>query len=370
MSGAARVGYVLEGFPRASETFVVTEILARESLGEQLVVFRLRPSSTPDPHGMASRIRAEVIDVPGDSDDEQGAALARLAADRAVNHLHAHFANTATTVARRASHLSGIPYSFTAHAMDIFSPVAHPADLAAKMRDAAFVVTVSDYNRAFLVPLASDPQRLHRLYNGLDLDRFPFAPHPPRSGDARILAVGRLVEKKGFRHLIDAVALLRDRGAAVTLDIVGTGDQEDDLRRRVAASGHTDAMRFRGARAQGEIAAALRDADVFVAPSVVATDGDADGLPTVLLEAMASGVPSVATAVTGIPEVIRTGETGMLVPPGDAAALAEGIAAVLAPDFGRDGTVSRARALVEREFDSRRQAIRLSALTAAAEHGP
>jgi glycosyltransferase involved in cell wall biosynthesis len=366
MSGSARVGYVLEGFPRPSETFVVTEILAREAYGESIVVFRLRAPEGNDPHGRAARVTAPIVDVPGDSDDAQGAALADIALARGVTHLHAHFANTATTVARLASRKSGIGYSFTAHAMDIFSPVARPDDLAAKIRDASFVVTVSDYNLAFLRRIAPDAPRLSRLYNGLDLERFPFAPRPFAGAPARVLGVGRLVEKKGFRHLIDAVAVLREHGEDVTLDIVGSGALEADLGQRIAASGHADVMRLLGARPQHDVAALLQKADVFVAPSVVASDGDADGLPTVLLEAMATGVPTVATAVTGIPEIVRTGETGMLVPPADPPALADAIAATISTGFPRSSVVASARNLVEREFDARRQALSLVAMSAEA----
>jgi glycosyltransferase involved in cell wall biosynthesis len=365
MSGAARIGYVLEGYPRPSETFVVNEILAAEALGAQLVVFRLRPPEQADPHGAAARVAAPVLDVPGEGDDAQARALAALVREYGVDHLHAHFANTATTVARPAARQAGITYSFTAHAMDIFSPVADAADLAEKMRDAAFTVTVSDFNLAHLRTIDPDA-RLTRVYNGIDLDRFPFRPRVSHDGPARILAVGRLVEKKGFAVLVDAVDLLRRRGLPVRLDIVGAGPLDAALGARAAASVDPAAIRLIGARSQREVAELMAGADVVVVPSVVAADGDAEGLPTVLIEAMASGAPVVATAVTGIPELVRDNDTGSLVAPGDPRALADAIAATLsAPAAERDAMLRRARERIERDFDARRQAARLLALTAS-----
>ncbi|KAA7587997.1 glycosyltransferase, partial [Salmonella enterica subsp. enterica serovar Lubbock] len=151
-----------------------------------------------------------------------------------------------------------------------------------------------------------------RVYNGLELARFPFVPPAARADEVRLLAVGRLVEKKGFGLLVEAVERLRRRGIAVRLDIVGDGELGPDLRAQIDASPVRDVVRMLGARSQDEVAQCLREADVFVAPCLVGADGNADGLPTVLLEAMASGVPCVSTAVTGIPEVIRDGETGVL----------------------------------------------------------
>ncbi|WP_405373975.1 MULTISPECIES: glycosyltransferase [unclassified Microbacterium] len=393
-----RIGYVLKVYPRFSETFVVTEILAREAAGEDLVVFSLRPPADPRFHPELARVTAPVhyIDRPtkastlwaalqGASDavraavsvhlddllaaEVDDAVQAVLLADRAlaerVTHLHAHFASVATTVARLASLLTGIPYSFTAHAKDIFHESVDDDDLARKFSDAAFAVTVSDFNLAHVrerMPRA----RVARVYNGLELDRFPFSPPRERAGDLRVLAVGRLVEKKGFAVLVDAAAMLRATGIRLTVDIVGGGELQGDLAARIAERGVGDVVRLSGPRPQHEIAALLADADVFVAPCVVGADGNADGLPTVLLEAMASGTPCVSTAVTGIPEVIRDGRTGLLCEPGSVAELADALRRLAAGEVDTARMAEAARRLVEAEFDSHGQARVLASLTADA----
>lgn len=395
------VGYVLKVYPRFSETFVVTEILAREARGERLEIFALRPTDDTRFHAELARVQAPVraIAVPkrlsigwatlraaaGDpglseaiarhlieltalepDDALQAVEVARRARRTGVTHLHAHFGSTATTVARMAGLLAGIPYSFTAHAKDIFHESVSHDDLARKLADAAFAVTVSDYNLTHLRSRFGDLPRLHRVYNGLELDRFPFVTPSPRGAELRLLAVGRLVEKKGFALLITAVERLLGLGIAVRLDIVGDGELAGELRAQLTDSPAREAVRMLGARPQGEVARCLREADVFVAPCVVGADGNADGLPTVLLEAMASGVPCVSTAVTGIPEVIRDGETGVLCAPGDIAALTEALVRVSAADFPAVRIARAARALIEREFDSRRLAGDLAALTSVA----
>lgn len=397
-----RTAYVLKVYPRFSETFVVSEILAREAAGEDLVIFSLRAPDDPRFHPELARVSAPVryLDKPvkasalwqglraaeqspellaavgrllpellraSPEDAAQAVQLAAAVQREGVTHLHAHFASSATTVARLASLLTGVPYSFTAHAKDLFHESVDAADLERKLADARFAVTVSDYNVLHLAarfPAAS--ARVHRVYNGLELDRFAFSPRPERTGVLRVAAVGRLVEKKGFSVLVDAVAMLVLGGTAVEVEIAGGGELHDALADRIRAAGLDGSVRLLGPVPQNEVAELLRRADVFVAPCVVGADGNADGLPTVLLEAMATGVPCISTAVTGIPEVIRDGDTGVLCRPGRADDLARALQRVAEPAFDTAGTAARARALVEREFDSRGQARTLAALTLAA----
>jgi colanic acid/amylovoran biosynthesis glycosyltransferase len=186
-----------------------------------------------------------------------------------------------------------------------------------------------------------------RIYNGLDLERFAYS-DPPAGGDD-ILAVGRLVEKKGFHILIEAVRLLREAGRDVRCRIVGGGEEADHLAAQVAASGLEGTVELLGPRPQSEVMALMREAAVLACPCVVGRDGNRDGLPTVLLEAMALGTPCVATDVTGIPELVRDGETGLCVPEGDPEALA-----AARPASGRRGPaprLAREARPVEREFD-------------------
>ena len=394
-----RIGYVLKMYPRFSETFVVSEILAREAAGEHLVVYSLRPPADTRFHAELARVQAPVHQVPRSSsargfwatwtdaaadpalaeglrralplllaaapdEAEQAVAVARLAVAHGVTHLHAHFASVATTVARLAGAIAGLPYSFTAHAKDIFHADVDPADLAAKLRDAHHAITISDFNlRHLLATFGPDIRTgLHLVRNGLELDRFPYSPRSSTARPPRLLAVGRLVEKKGFAVAVDAVARLRDRGIAGTLDIVGDGPLRDALADRIVRLDLTDRVVLCGPRTQSEVCAMLRGHDLFVAPFVVGSDGNANGLPTVLLEAMASGIPCVAADVTAVPEVIRDQETGWLVPSGDVDALADAIATALHPATDRVRITDAAQALVRREYDSASQAATLRAL--------
>ncbi|MCM3697620.1 glycosyltransferase [Microbacterium oleivorans] len=396
---APRIGYVVKVYPRFSETFVVTEILAREALGEDLAVFALRPTDDTRFHPELARVQAPVFhlgrptkpsalwsvlrDAAADpaladaiaahlgdllaaevDDAVQAVLLAAAARRERITHLHAHFGSVATTVARLASRLTGIPYSFTAHAKDLFHESVDRAALAQKLEDAAFTVTVSDYNLAFLRETLPATGDVHRLYNGLELDRFRFRPRPVRRGPLRIAAVGRLVAKKGFDVLVDAVVRLRDAGVDVSAEIAGTGELAGDLGARIECAGVGDRVRLLGPLPQHDVARLLGESDVFVAPCVVSDDGNADGLPTVLLEAMATGIPCISTDVTGIPEIVRDGDTGVLCRAGSVEDLVAALRGFADGTTDAAGLASRARRLVEERFDSRRQASELAALTA------
>ena len=177
----------------------------------------------------------------------------------------------------------------------------------------------------------------------------------------RVAAVGRLVPKKGFDVLLQALASLADAGVAVTAVIAGEGELHDALVARARALGLAERVRLPGALTQSEVRALLRDSHVLAVPCVPADDGNIDGLPTVVLEAMACGTPVVATDVTGMPEVVRDGETGILLPPGEPEALARALRDLACGLVATDRLAARARTLIEEEFDSRRQAEVLSA---------
>lgn len=394
------VGYVLKMYPRFSETFIVSEILAREAAGERLVIFSLRPSSDTRFHAELAQVKAPVIHLPrtsnasklwqqlagaadtpdlgigiqrriselleADVDDAfQAVMLARAAQQHGVTHLHAHFASVATTVARLAGAVAGIPYSFTAHAKDIFHEEVDQDELERKFAEAHHSVTISEYNQRDLhsrFPAATG--RLHLVRNGLNLEKFPYRPERSARAAPRILAVGRLVEKKGFSLLIEAVARLRESGVPVQADIAGDGPLAAQLEEQIAVLGLQDEVHLLGARTQAEVSELMGHHDVFAAPFVVGSDGNADGLPTVLLEAMARGIRCVAAGVTAVGEVIRSAETGWLVPSGDVDALTRALAEALRP-ADRSAMTDAARALVEREFDSVRQAAELRALAAS-----
>ncbi|MGE4178436.1 MAG: glycosyltransferase [Limisphaerales bacterium] len=383
-----KVGYVVKRYPRFSETFIVNEILAHEEAGRPLEIFSLYPPNDAHFQDVISRVRSRVTYVPGEGlraaglwSALEGAAaevpgfwgrlesarganvrevyqavwMAKRVVSGGIGHLHAHFGTTATTVARLAARLAGVPYTFTAHAKDIFHEDVDAGDLRRKMEDAAAVITVSDFNVETLRRehgLAAG--KVRRVYNGIHLDRFRY--RDPGVRAPKVIAVGRLIEKKGFPVLVEAMHRLRRQGVDAVCEIIGSGELEGALRRQVAELGLADRVDLSGALPQGEVIRRVGSAAVFAAPCVVGRDGNADGMPTVLLEAMALGTPCVATDVTGIPEVVRSGETGWLVRQGDADGLAHALRELLRDGVLRSRLASEARALVESEFDIRRNA--------------
>ena len=394
-SDAHRIGYVLKRYPRFSETFVVNEILAHETAGQEIEIFALRPVQESHFQEAISRVRAPVTHVPdrhrtpdmlwadlaraeailpgataraiaagGEAGDvTQALAIAIACRQRGIAHLHAHFGTLATTVARLAAAIAGIGYSFTAHAKDIYHEYGQDTGLARKLRDADAVVTVSDFNLAHLRDIyGADADRVTRIYNGLDLGGLDWRAPDAEAGE--ILAVGRLVEKKGFHILIEALVILAERGLRPRCRIIGQGEEEGHLRAQIAGTGLGDTVALDGPRPQPEVFAAMRRAAVLACPCVVGRDGNRDGLPTVLIEAMALGLPCVGTDVTGIPEIIRHDETGLIAREGDPVALADALERLLGDRALRNRFSQAGRALVEQDYDILGNAAALRALFA------
>jgi colanic acid/amylovoran biosynthesis glycosyltransferase len=388
---ALRVGYVVKRYPKYSETFIVNEILQHEDAELAIDIFALRPVRETHFQDVLAAVRAPVTYVPekaektsdfwallnaarqrlpgfwrtldelGDvqvNDLAQAIELALQARARGITHLHAHFGTVAATVTRLAARLAGLRYTLTVHAKDIYHSSVDPALMRDKLRDAAGVVTVSDYNARYLAETYGEAaSAVRRIYNGLDLSRFEYA--PPSADSHEILAVGRLVEKKGFDVLIDACRILRERGVKFHCRIVGDGNERADLLSRIERMGLSELVSLPGPLPHAALIGIFRQAALLAAPCVVANDGDRDGLPTVLLEAMALGTPCVSTAVTGIPELVRDGGTGLCVQPQDPEALADALERLLADRPLRERLSTHARRLIEREFDIRRNAARL-----------
>jgi colanic acid/amylovoran biosynthesis glycosyltransferase len=377
-----RVGYVLKRFPRFSETFILNELLALQALGVEVHVFSLLTPPDEPRHARLAQLRAPVTYlaktlapvVEGDplfAGTEAKAAgvlmgkaaeVARLAKAAGITHLHAHFASDPTTVALLAARQIRGTFSFTAHARDIFhtyvSARVDRAKRRAKLSEAAFAVTVSNFNAAHLRKICPGAaERIHRLYNGIDLDLFT-----PAEGavPGRIVAVGRLVEKKGFGVLVQACALLRARGVAFDCRIIGDGPLHADLSAQIAALGLLGHVTLAGPMPQEHLAAELGTAAVATLPCVITPDGDRDGLPTVLLEAMGKAIPVVTTTVTGGPEIVANGETGVLCPPGDPVALADALAAVLSDPFRARAMGAAGRLRAERLFNLATNAAHLA----------
>ncbi|MGI9405118.1 MAG: glycosyltransferase, partial [Hyphomicrobiaceae bacterium] len=270
-------------------------------------------------------------------------------------HMHAHFGSDATTAALLASRLTGIPFSFTAHARDIYHTYVDPQSDARmrrmKMAEARFVVTVSDHNKQYLSDLAGSEngRKIHRLYNGIDLARFSPDPKIKRETDL-ILSIGRLVEKKGLPDLLSACRILRDRGVGFSCVIVGDGPLRENLEQQIAADGLAGQVSLKGPMPQEDVIALMRRATMLAAPSVVAASGDRDGLPTVLLEALAAGLPAISTSVAGIPEIFGNEETGVLVAPSQPVELAAAMDVLLGDSALRERIATAARRRAKRLF--------------------
>ncbi|HMB69257.1 MAG TPA: glycosyltransferase [bacterium] len=407
------VGYVLKVYPRLSETFIVNEILELERQGARVTVFSLRVPQEGRFHEKLARVAADVVYLPALTTHDvaalatdraaelaparerlggalwdilasgdvrrikhfsQAVALHLEATRRGVQHLHAHFATSSTAVAALASEFSGIPFSFTAHAKDIYLDAHDLSLLEDRLRRARFCVTVCDANLRHLRETFGDAGRVERIYNGLDLDDLPgpasgnesAGPAASRGNGAdadvpTILGVGRLVPKKGFDTLLEACAMLAHEGTAFRCVIVGDGAERAALEHHVRSLGLTEHVALTGALPNGRVHRMIAQADVMALPCRVAADGNRDALPTVLLESLALGTPAISTPVTGIPEILGN-EAGALVPPDDPAALAAELRRFLNDSGLRRvcGTAGRAR--VERLFDVRRNVAQLHEL--------
>ncbi|MFV0493012.1 MAG: glycosyltransferase family 4 protein [Pseudorhodobacter sp.] len=385
----ARTGYVVKRYPRYSETFIVNEILAHEETGREIDIFALRrveeshfqdilarvraavtrvPDRYRSPHDLWQLMQAGRVDLPGlasvlgdfpearGEDVAQALFIALEVRRRGIEHLHAHFGTIAATVTRIAAALAGVPWSVTLHAKDIYYLYEENQNLDLKLRDADGVVTVSDYNVEYLRRTypGSSPIRIH---NGIDLERFRW--QAPVAGADEILAVGRLVEKKGFHILIEALLTLAGEGRRLRARIIGAGEEEDDLRAQIAEAGLQQQITLCGPMPQRDIMTAMQQGALLACPCVVGRDGNRDGMPTVLLEAMALGLPCIGSDVTGIPELIDDNRNGLVVPEGDPDLLARGIARLLDDPALRLRLSRAARAKMEESYDIRRNAARL-----------
>ena len=396
-----KVGYVVSTWPSLSQTFVLNEILALERLGVPLRIFSVKDPGGEPVHGALARVRASInylsfrrhwrSIIPANyrlareqpqlyfgclgraagyfrwgalKHFLEAAYLTELLRQEPVVRLHAHFATAPGLVAMFAHWLSGIRYSFTAHARDIYVD-QKPGILRAEMKSADAVVTVSEYNRRYLsteiCPSANGKVRC--IYNGLDLRDFSFQlPRASQLEPPMILSVGRLIEKKGLVDLLLACELLRRRGRPFQVEIIGTGPWEDLLKAQAKRLGLTANVKFLGAQPQEVVRKAFHRATVFALPCIISGKGDRDGIPTVLMEAMASGTPVVSTSISGIPELIESGKDGLLVPPNNASLLAGALDQLLnAPEL-RENLARAARAKMEARFSIEESARELRAL--------
>jgi glycosyltransferase involved in cell wall biosynthesis len=279
-----------------------------------------------------------------------------------VAHLHAHFAHSPTSVAMFASKLSGLPFSFTAHAKDIYT--SDPRQIREKMALASFVVTCTRYNKRHLAKLTQGVDTpVHCVYHGIDLALFSgmgtrCSPEPP----FRILTIARLTPKKGLPTVLKAVRLLKDQGVDVVHDLIGDGEDRDTILSCVDQLALGRTTRWLGTLPHHQVIDHYRKADVFALGCEVAPNGDRDGIPNVLVESMAMGVPVVATGISAVPEIVSDGATGLLVPPGQPEDMARAIQRLLTDTRLRSRIIPAARARVAAQFDNRKLVDDLAAV--------
>ena len=379
-----RIAVLVKGYPRLSETFIAQEILGLERRGLELLIVSLRHPTDPDVHELHRQIGAAVLYLPEYVKDEPWRVLrglwrslrlpgfarsllgwlADLARDRTANrgrrfaqalvlaaelpgdveHLHVHYLHTPGSVGRYTGLLRGLPFSFSAHAKDIWTTPAW--EKRAKLEAAEWTVTCTRANLDHLRGLAP-AAAIELVHHGLDATRFT-APPPREAETPVILCVARAVEKKGLDVLLDALALLPP-DLDWRLEHIGGGPLTGGLRAQAERLGLASRVAWLGARAQAEVIAAYRRAALFCLPARIAGDGDRDGLPNVIMEAMAQELPVVSTSISAIPEIVVDGVTGSLVPPNDPAALAAALERLLRdPQLRRQlGCAGRARVLAE-----------------------
>ena len=386
-----RLAYVMSRFPKITETFILYEIVELERRGIPVEVFPLlreqQPVVNPEARPLVDRAHyqplvspailaanaARIVGSPrsyastwsemlrgtwGNSNFFLGALayfpmtvhFAREMQRLGVTHIHAHFANHPALVALAAHRMTGIPFSFTAHGSDIH---VRQKFLDRKIEAASFVVTISDYNKRFMVEHCQGrhEEKIHVVRCGVDAE--VFRPSSTRTEGARyrIVCVASYEEVKGHRYLLDACARLRERGVDFVCDLVGDGPLQQDVAARVESAGLGSHVVMHGTMPRERVAAMMREADVVVLPSVFTARGDREGIPVVLMEAMAVGLPVVASRISGIPELVLDGRTGLLVEPTDSDGLARALEKIcqdpaLARSMGEAG-----RRHVLKEFD-------------------
>ena len=384
---ARKVCYVLKRFPRLSETFILNEILALERLGTQLIIVSLLPAEEGLRHAAAVDVQATIHYLPapwprlilaaarsqltviaaaplrylkaacmalrfairsGRPDTAfkkflRATLVAAKCRQENIRHLHAHFANTPTGVAELVSVLCGLPYSFTTHAKDLY--LTRQGVIHRRVASAKFVLTCTRFNLEYIRSFVVDPHRekIHLIYHGIDLKAFAAyfgTDAQPRAIGADeipvILSVGRLITKKGMKNLISACALLRNRGVDFRCLIVGKGPLQNELLQQIEGLGLKGKVVLLGPMVHSDLVKLYGQATVFALVPQVAANGDRDGIPNVLVEAMAAGLPVLSTSISGIPELIEHGQTGLLVQPNDVEAVADALENLL-----QDGEMRR-----------------------------
>ncbi|MEW6673240.1 MAG: glycosyltransferase family 4 protein [Thermodesulfobacteriota bacterium] len=392
------LGMILKGYPRISETFISNEIHQLEQKGVRLRLFSMRRPRERFTHESVKKIQAPVdylphslllyfpillyhnlllfVKRPGNFKRAAKIALRRLLRNRriatikhllqagylahqllpqsGVAHLHAHFAHSPTSVAMFASQLADLPFSFTAHAKDIYT--SDSEQLREKVERAEFVVTCTEYNKRFLLETAhGGGTPVHRIYHGIDLQLFSndIESRKKNGPPFTIVTVARITPKKGLATVYKALRLLCDQGVALRHILIGDGEDRGKILKLINELGLNDVTQWLGTQPHEVVLEHYRKADLFVLGCEIAKNGDRDGIPNVLMECMAMGVPVVATHVSAIPELVVDGKTGLLVPPGEPEKMARAMDRLLTDDDMRIQIIAAARKRIIEQFDNR-----------------
>ncbi len=397
-----KVAYIMSRFPKLNETFIRHEITALEKQGMSVEIYPLLrerpPLVQPEAEALVRRahyhpflswrillahwhfmcrrprayvkVLAEVLGGTWGSLNFFIGALGvfpkavRFAYEMAaqdIAHVHAHFSNHPAVAALIIHRLIDIPFSYTAHGHDIH---IERRMLAHKTRAAAFAVTISSYNKRLMIEEcgAGVRDKIHIIHCGIDPEVFVPRADFDRAGRFTIVCVGSLLEVKGQTYLIEACRLLKQRGVDCIGHLVGTGPDRRKLAVQIAKAGLQDRVFLHGPRSQTEVADMLSRADVMALPSVPTPRGSREGIPVALMEAMASGLPVVASRISGIPELVEAGRTGLLTLPRDATAVADALQELSADADLRRRLGQAGREKVLREFTVHRSAARLAHL--------
>jgi glycosyltransferase involved in cell wall biosynthesis len=281
----------------------------------------------------------------------QGCYIANTAKRYGVQHFHAHFATRPTTVAFFSSMITGHPFSFTAHAMDLYKNHLSKKSLSKKIKKARFVITVSDYNKKHLSQIASNNNgKIVKIYNGINLTQF--RPNGVRKRSIfTFVCVARFVEKKGHRVLIEACEILHERGLDFRCWLVGKGKLRSQINSDIKKKNLKRCVKLLGPLSQTEVVECYGKVHALVLPCIVGSDGNRDGLPVSIVEALASGLPVITTPMTGNPEVVKTNHNGILIPFDNSNALADAMEKLIQDSDFYQQLKTNARTSVESRFD-------------------
>lgn len=391
------LGYILKGYPRISETFISNEILLLEKLGFKMRLFPMRQPRESFCHASVKEIQAQVDYLPtellsdfyrllrpniflaagkprhfkaalqvasGGVDSPKNLATLKhllqagymtnqhLDKDKSIAQLHGHFAHSPTSVTMFASLLSDIPFSFTAHAKDIYT--SKKDKIRRKMAMAKFVVTCTSHNKAYLEELAGDcTTPVHCIYHGIDLNLFQqtivrHETHNPY----KILTVARMTEKKGLPTIYKALAGMKEKGIQFQHMLIGDGDDRPQIQNLISSLGLENYCQLLGTQTHEEVLVHFRESDLFVLGCEIAKNGDRDGIPNVLVESLAMGVPALSTNVSAIPEILIDGQTGITVPPRQPEKLEEAMIRILTDSTLRQQLIAGGQKRVKDNFDN------------------